>query len=295
MAVRLRLADLLAGLSIAADLGFGLPPEQAMRSCLIGTALARKLDLPEREVADTFYATLLLHVGCTALAHETAAFAGDDRGFLGEVARTNVADARETFGRLLPSVTRGLPPVRRTQLAARLVARGEAFGRLHDTGSCEVASATARRIGLGDGVQRALFEIFERWKGGWAPQGLAGEEIALPARVARLASEAAIFADLGDAALVVDALVGGGLHGALRGEALKIALAMRRRYVPVLSLDLPTGLHPQGGMIGEVLPADITLAFGLPRPGLFLAGLAPLVGDLYLADALRGDLFRLVG
>ncbi len=28
---RLRLADLLGGLSIAADLGFGLPPEEAMR------------------------------------------------------------------------------------------------------------------------------------------------------------------------------------------------------------------------------------------------------------------------
>jgi hypothetical protein len=32
---------MLGGLSIAADFGFGLPPEEAMRSCLLATALAR--------------------------------------------------------------------------------------------------------------------------------------------------------------------------------------------------------------------------------------------------------------
>ena len=36
---RFRLSDLLAGLSVACDLGFGLPPEEAMRSCLVATAL----------------------------------------------------------------------------------------------------------------------------------------------------------------------------------------------------------------------------------------------------------------
>jgi hypothetical protein len=55
MAVRLRLADLLGGLSIVADLGFGLPSETAMRSCLIGTALACELGVAEKDVADTFY------------------------------------------------------------------------------------------------------------------------------------------------------------------------------------------------------------------------------------------------
>lgn len=56
MSERLRLADLLGGLSIVSDLGYGLPVDTALRSCLIGTALARQCDLPEREVADVFYA-----------------------------------------------------------------------------------------------------------------------------------------------------------------------------------------------------------------------------------------------
>jgi hypothetical protein len=41
MATKLRLADLLAGLSLVADMGYGLRPGHGMRSCLIGVKLAR--------------------------------------------------------------------------------------------------------------------------------------------------------------------------------------------------------------------------------------------------------------
>ena len=78
MGSRLRLADLLAGLSIVVDLGYGLPMETAMRSCVVGTDLARRMGLSEREAADVFYVSLLLHVGCLAYSHETAAWFGDD-------------------------------------------------------------------------------------------------------------------------------------------------------------------------------------------------------------------------
>ena len=58
---------------------------------------------------------------------------------------------------------------------------GQEFGHDFDTGSCEVASATARRVGLGPGVARALKESVEWWNGEGPPDGLKGEEIALPA------------------------------------------------------------------------------------------------------------------
>ena len=41
MSEQLRLAALLGGLSIVSDLGYGLPVDTALRSCLIGTAPAR--------------------------------------------------------------------------------------------------------------------------------------------------------------------------------------------------------------------------------------------------------------
>jgi len=202
----LRLADLLGALSIVADLGFGLPGEEAMRSCLIGTGLAREVGVTEEEVADTFYASLLLHVGCTAFSHETAAVFGDELQNTRAVARTNFADPREVLTRFVPEATRGMSARSRVTAGAFIVIKGKDFGKRYETASCEVARATSRRIGLGDGVQRSVYEVHEWWNGGGAPRGIKGEEIALPARVARVAAEAARFSEIGGAELAIDAV-----------------------------------------------------------------------------------------
>jgi HD-GYP domain-containing protein (c-di-GMP phosphodiesterase class II) len=90
--------------------------------------------------------------------------------------------------------------------ATFVVTHGKSFGKLHETASCEVARATARRLGLPGSVQQALHEVHEWWSGGGAPRGLEGEEIALPARIARVASDAALFDDIGGHELAADAL-----------------------------------------------------------------------------------------
>lgn len=207
MSAGVRLGDLLGGLSIACDLGFGLPPEEAMRSCLIATALARRLGLAEDEVSDTYYTALLTHVGCSALSHETVAAWGHDQRVLSVAARTNVADPDDVATTLVPAVTAGLTPAKRAQVERFAASpEGQGFGHRFDTGSCEVASATARRVGLGPGVARALKESVEWWNGQGPPDGLQGEEIALPGRIARAAADAARFSDLGGSPAVVAAL-----------------------------------------------------------------------------------------
>src|SRR5919106_1958707 len=206
MGQRLRLSDLLGGLSIVADLGFGLPPEEGMRACLIGTALARRLGLSEDVVADTFYTSLLVHIGCTAFSHETAVVFGDEFRNTRAVAGTNFADPRDVLMRFVPEATRGMSAPARARAAAFIVTKGAAFGKHYETASCEVASVTARRIGLRDSVQRALFEVHEWWNGKGAPRGLAAADIALPARLARIAAEAARFCAIGGAGLARDAV-----------------------------------------------------------------------------------------
>jgi HD-GYP domain-containing protein (c-di-GMP phosphodiesterase class II) len=206
VAARLRLADLLAGLSVASDLGFGLPPETAMRSCLLATALARNLGLTEEEVADTFYASLLFHVGCPAFSHETAALFGNELTILSAVARTNLADPDGYAATLIPEAICGLSRRSQEELADRIVRHGPAFGRLFDVASCEVASAVARRIGLGRGVERALYEVGEWWNGSGVPQGLSEDAISFPARVARAAADATVLVGMGGAQVAVDGL-----------------------------------------------------------------------------------------
>jgi HD-GYP domain-containing protein (c-di-GMP phosphodiesterase class II)/DNA-binding CsgD family transcriptional regulator len=200
----LRLADLVAALSIVADMGFGLPPQEAMRSCLVATALGRSLGLSEPDLRDAFYTALLLHIGCVSFSHETAVLFGDELRITRAVAMTNLGDPDDIVETFLPEASRGLDVAERERLTAATFTHAPTFGRLYDTGSCEVARETARRVGLPESTQRALYEAPESWQGGGAPLGLKGDEIAIASRVARVACDAALFDDIGDVARAVD-------------------------------------------------------------------------------------------
>ena len=74
----LRLAELLASLSLAIDLGLGQPMEHFLHACLLAVRLATLLDLSEQELSEVYYLGLIRHLGCTAGASEVAAVSGDD-------------------------------------------------------------------------------------------------------------------------------------------------------------------------------------------------------------------------
>ena len=206
MSADARLADLLAGLSLISDLGMGLPPDDAVRSCLVATALARTLGLHEREVADVFYDALLQHIGCTGYAHETYLVWGDDLAANRAAQRTNFADTRELLTVYLPTLLRDADGWDRARVAVRFLTQGPGFLKRFTTASCEVAALTARRLGLPDGVQRSLRQYLEWWNGKGSPDGLAGEDIALTGRIVHVASVAAKFDVIGGRALAVDAV-----------------------------------------------------------------------------------------
>jgi len=205
MADRVRLADLLGGLSTVADLGFGLPPQTAMRSCLVSTALARRLDLPDPDVADAFYGSLLLHVGCIAVAHDAAAMFGDELVLRRALARTDYTDPSDIERTLIPAVTAGMDGSRRLELSRRIISEGPSFGRYEDTASCEVGRQTARRLELPETTQQVLNQMFE-WFDGGGVQGRAGDDIPTASRVARVATDAVVFCGIGGPSLATEAL-----------------------------------------------------------------------------------------
>jgi HD-GYP domain-containing protein (c-di-GMP phosphodiesterase class II) len=191
----LRLADILAALSVATDLGMGQEPEKAVRSCLVATQLARASDLPEPAVGDVFYTALLQHLGCTAPAHEWSYLFGDDLATTRQAERTDSANRREALALLL-SAGRGTG-VRRLRHLARTVAAGTQGSRTVVLSVCEVGARMSERLGLGEGVRLGLQHSLERWDGNGEAYGLAAEDIALPARFAALATQAVIFDRLG--------------------------------------------------------------------------------------------------
>ena len=76
--LRVRLAELVAALSLGVDLGFGQPMEHVLRQCLIALRLADHASLGEQDRAAVYYTALLVNVGCHADAHEQAKWFGDD-------------------------------------------------------------------------------------------------------------------------------------------------------------------------------------------------------------------------
>jgi HD-GYP domain-containing protein (c-di-GMP phosphodiesterase class II) len=266
MATRLRIADLLAGLSMVADMGYGLPVGHAMRSCLVGVALARRLGLEEQEVADTFYTSMLVHIGCVGFSHEMSEAFGDELKANRAGARTNFSDPRDIFATLIPESTRSLRPAARIRTASFIVTKGRELGRRYDTTVCEVARETARRVGLSEGVQRALYEIKESWNGGGAPRGLKGDQIVLTARIARAAAEASLFDHIGGAELVVQALerrAGGMLDPAVVAELLANAPSLLDEASAGEPRELILAAEPNPVVLADVteLP-QLATAFG---------------------------------
>lgn len=83
--------------------------------------------------------------------------------------------------------------------------------------------------------------------------------------------------------VVVDALVGIGIRGPTRPDFCELVDAVNRAAIPVLSLDVPSGLNADTGAVeASVIAAQATITFVAMKPGL-LTGQAPdAVGDLIL-------------
>jgi HD-GYP domain-containing protein (c-di-GMP phosphodiesterase class II) len=180
----IRLAELLAALSVATDLAMAFPPETALRTCMLGVQIGRELRLPEQQLEELFYVTLLRHVGCTAFSHEEGIVVGDDnavrRDFTG-IDRSRPVEVAATAIRRLGA---GEGPLGRVRVitAAVLAADRLAMPRIV-AAHCDASASLARLLGMTEGVIEALNHIFERWDGKGDPLGLKGEAIALSARV----------------------------------------------------------------------------------------------------------------
>src|SRR5437588_6958866 len=160
----LRLAELVAALSLATDLGMGQPLEQALRTCLIAVAIGDRLGLEGENLSDVYYVALLRFLGCTADAHDLAALVGGDEiRIRAAIAPVMGGAAREFASGVVPQVGRGQPPLRRARLVAGMMVGGRDHIRGGVRAHCELAENLALRLGLSPGVRAGLASAFEQW------------------------------------------------------------------------------------------------------------------------------------
>ena len=92
-------------------------------------------------------------------------------------------------------------------------------------------------------------------------------------------------ATLPAADLVVDALFGTGLDRALEGPALAAVRAVNACGAPVLSVDLPSGMHADTGEpLPECVRATLTATMVAPKAGFAAPGAAASLGRLEIVS-----------
>ena len=92
------------------------------------------------------------------------------------------------------------------------------------------------------------------------------------------------FRDL-DADLLVDGFLGYSARGAPREPVAALIAAANASGVPILAVDIPSGLDPDSGAVtGTAIRAAATVTLALPKQGLVSPKAHDYVGELLLAD-----------
>ena len=181
-----RLAELLAALSLGIDLGFSQPMEHVLRQCRIGLRLADLVDLDESGRQAVYYAALLVNVGCHTDAHEQARWFGDDIAMKATKYEYEPFSARD-MAAMLRLLGSGGTPAHRMRVAFEFAVSG----RKELDGMIASHSRLARRLGtelrLPDAALDALASSYETWNGKGFPGERAGSDIPAASRIVQLA------------------------------------------------------------------------------------------------------------
>jgi HD-GYP domain-containing protein (c-di-GMP phosphodiesterase class II)/DNA-binding CsgD family transcriptional regulator len=191
-ATRVRLAELVAMISLGTDLGMGQPMEHAMRQSLIALRLAERLGLDEAARGVVYYVGLIAWVGCHIDAYEQAKWFGDDMALKADAHHVDMTGlAAKAFMWRHVGAGRGL--AERARLSVKFAGAGRRAASEMIENHWVATNELAGRLGLGPQVCEGLYQTFERWDGKGVPAEARGDEILVAARLVNLADVVAVY------------------------------------------------------------------------------------------------------
>jgi HD-GYP domain-containing protein (c-di-GMP phosphodiesterase class II) len=181
-----RLAELVAALSLGVDLGFGQPMEHVLRQCLIALRLAERIGLDEQARAVVYYTALVVNVGCHTDAHEQAKWFGDDLALKSDKYVHQLGTLRGMAAGMR-RLGAGNPPLYRFRIGLEFLLAGHREVDDMIANHARIARTLGEQLGLPDEVLDALADAYEQWDGrGW-PGEAKGEDVPLASRLVQLA------------------------------------------------------------------------------------------------------------
>ncbi len=187
-----KLSELVATLSLVADLGMGRPVERVLRQTVIAMRLADAAGVDPEVRAATFYTSLLTWVGCAADTSELADLFGDETQFYADSHDDDLVGM--TMARfVIDHLGRGTPVTHRLSLVGRFLATAGRSVQQVMQNHCRSAGELADRLGLGPDVHAPLLQAFERWDGKGVPGEAGAADLALTIRLVQLADHLEAF------------------------------------------------------------------------------------------------------
>ena len=192
-----RLAELLATVSLASDLAHDVPAESALRDALFSVRLARLAGWSRDDLSDTYYLALLYHVGCTgAVSIQSRMGAGDDVGVRRWLSEADFANRPELMRIVITRMARQWGPRQWAAGMAGMISSGgsapEAFANVAD-----VAVRLSARLGASPRVTDALRHTYARWDGRVFTDLPQGDEQSAIARLVHLVHVAQTYHQFG--------------------------------------------------------------------------------------------------
>ena len=183
-----QLAEVVAAIAVAGDLGLGQPLEHMLRSCTLATRMAEQMGADAEDQDATYWVTLFLTAGCVGTSWELSRFFGDDIAFRAGMYRIKPSPMA-FLSYLVKSAGSGSDALSRARTRAALLLTGMSQLEQSFVAHCAVNGAIAHRLGLGDRVITSLLQTFAQWDGKGLPKGVGGVELQLSIRIANLANQ----------------------------------------------------------------------------------------------------------
>lgn len=196
----MRLADVVASVSLATDLATGQVLEHGLRRALLAVWLGEEIGLSREALSEVYYVALLGTIGC---AMEAAAFSQyvEDEIAVGErLSKVDPTSQMKIAAFFLGQAAAAGGPLERAKKVAAVATSGDQSARVCRDVSVQIADM----LDLGPAIRAALGQCHEQWNGK-GPRGLSGDALSMPIRLYQVARDAEVFSRTGglDAALAV--------------------------------------------------------------------------------------------
>ena len=186
--VPIRLSELVSALSYALDLVEGQPEGHAIRGCVMGLRIGGKLGLTAAQQRDLYFALLLKDAGCSSNATRMCQIVGGNE--LDAKAGVKTTDWTRNGWENIKYAWRYIAPgaglrekiARILSIAVHQKAQSKELIQIR----CERGASIALEMGLSTETAEGIRSLDEHWNGQGYPDGLAGLEIPLFARILNL-------------------------------------------------------------------------------------------------------------